>query len=202
MQHPDSGQYFAEDPSVASSPTTVRLALADMTLDLVVDRGVFSAGRVDPGTRYLLGAAAAPPGVRVAADVGCGYGPIAVTLARRCPDAVVWAVDTNRRARELCAQNALGAGCRNVRVAAPDEVPEDLAVDLIWSNPPIRIGKAALHTLLEGWLDRLTPDGKAILVVQWHLGSDSLARHLTGKGWDVARLGSRTGYRLLEVGRG
>jgi 16S rRNA (guanine1207-N2)-methyltransferase len=78
-------------------------------------------------------------------------------------------------------------------------VPPELRFAAIWSNPPIRIGKEALHDLLGTWLARLTPDGVAILVVQRHLGADSLAEWLRGQGWDVARLRSRMSYRLLEV---
>ncbi|NNE72542.1 MAG: methyltransferase, partial [Acidimicrobiales bacterium] len=81
----------------------------------------------------------------------------------------------------------------------PDALDPDLTFDLIWSNPPIRIGKAALRDLLTRWLDRLTPAGTAVLVVQKHLGSDSLQTWLNEQGWATERLGSRMGYRLLAV---
>jgi len=119
-------------------------------------------------------------------------------LARRAPGARVWAVDVNRRALTLCAENAAAAGV-DVRTAVPEEVPADVRFAGIWSNPPVRIGKEALHGLLAAWLDRLTPDGRAALVVHRHLGADSLARWLEGEGWPTARLGSRMGYRLLDV---
>ncbi len=196
-----AGHYFDPRPTSRSSPGRVRLALPDMTLDLAVDRGVFSSTRVDPGTRLLLTQAPPPPASGVMVDLGCGYGPIACTLARRCPQATIWAVDVNARARTLCAANAAAAGAANVRVVAPHEVPAGLHVDVIWSNPPVRIGKAALHELLAGWLGRLVPGGAAVLVVHRHLGSDSLARWLTEQGWTVGRLTSRAGYRLVEVRR-
>ena len=132
-------------------------------------------------------------------DLGCGAGPIAVTLAGRAPGARVWAVDVNERARALCAANASANGRTNIVVAAPDDVPADVRFDVIWSNPPIRIGKAALHELLAAWLDRLTPSGRAVLVVQKHLGADSLQRWLIEHGWPTVRLASAKGYRLLEV---
>ena len=84
-------------------------------------------------------------------------------------------------------------------VTAPDDVPASVRFETIVSNPPIRIGKAALHDLLEHWLDRLTPTGTAWLVVQKHLGADSLATWLTARGHDVERVRSRQGYRILRV---
>jgi 16S rRNA (guanine1207-N2)-methyltransferase len=182
----------------------VELTLPDLQLMLQTDRGVFGTGGVDPGTKLLLLEAPPPrdePGTHLL-DLGCGYGPIALALARRAPRATVWAVDVNERARALCAANAEAAGVTNVRVASPSEVEVGVRFAGIWSNPPIRIGKPALHALLATWLDRLAEGGRAWLVVHKHLGSDSLARWLAESGHRTQRLGSRAGYRILEVGAG
>lgn len=195
----DPGHYFDVNPGSPSRPGVVRLDLPDRSLALRTDRGVFSGDRVDPGTKYLLLDAPGPPATGTFVDLGCGYGAIACTLAARAPGATVWAVDVNRRAVELCAANAADLRLPNVHAVEPASVRDDLAVDLIWSNPPIRIGKDALHDLLAGWLRRLVPGGRAVLVVQKHLGADSLHRWLADAGWPTERLGSRTGYRLLEV---
>ena len=175
----------------------MRLALPDLTLELVTDAGVFSRDGIDPGTKLLLLEAPAPAPAGDLLDLGCGYGAIALVLARRSPGATVWAVDVNERARALTSANAAAAGLENVRVAGPDEVPDDVRFATIWSNPPIRIGKEALHAVLQRWLRRL--EGSAVLVVQKHLGSDSLARWLGEQGFGVERLRSRAGYRLLEA---
>ena len=192
------GHYFDENPSVASDRGTVPLVLPDLSATLVTDRGVFARDAVDPGTKLLLLDGPRPPAEGDLLDLGCGYGPVAVTLARRSPGARVWAVDVNRRALDLCAENAVAAGVE-VRTATPDEVPGDVRFAGIWSNPPVRIGKEALHELLATWLDRLTPEGRAALVVHRHLGADSLARWLVESGWPTTRTTSRMGYRLLEV---
>lgn len=194
-------QYFEEDPAVASDRRTVRLALPDVTLDLVTDAGVFSKEDVDPGSKLLLLEAPEPAQSGALLDLGCGYGALAVTMAARAPEAEVWAVDVNRRAVELTAENARTNGFDNVRAVTPDAVPADLRFATIWSNPPIRIGKPALHDLLREWLPRLDAGGEAILVVHKHLGSDSLAAWLTQEGWAVDRLKSRMGYRILRVTR-
>ena len=183
------------------------LALPDRTLTLTTDAGVFSAERVDPGTRLLLQEAPPPPpGPRQLLDLGCGYGALAVVMALRAPEATVWAVDVNERAVGLCAENAAANDAANVNPlvvdagGSPTGTDQALPVfDLIWSNPAIRVGKAALHEMLGTWLDRLTPDGRAVLVVQRHLGADSLAAWLNDEGWPTDRLASRRGYRLLDV---
>ena len=193
-------QYWTSRPEVGSRPDQVDLLLPDLELTLETDSGVFSGTRIDRGTRFLLMEGAQPAeGATELLDLGCGYGPIACSLAVRSPGSRVWAVDVNERALALCSSNAASAGLDNVVVSTPDDMPDDVTFNAIWSNPPIRIGKAALHDLLSTWLDRLAPGGTAHLVVQRHLGSDSLARWLTDEGWDTHRRASRKGFRLLDV---
>jgi 16S rRNA (guanine1207-N2)-methyltransferase len=193
-----TGHYFDADPAAGRNPRTLSLHLPDLSLSLATDAGVFSAERVDSGTRVLLSTAGDPHGASLL-DLGCGYGPIALTLASRAPQATVYAIDVNARARGLCAANAAANSLSNVAVHAPEEVDPELRFDEIWSNPPIRIGKAALHELLTTWLDRLTPTGRALLVVQKHLGADSLLEWLNAQGYPTTRQSSRQAYRILEV---
>ncbi len=196
------GHYFDDDPDTKSKPTLVEINLPDLALQLTADRGVFSSQHLDAGTKFLLlEAPPLGPDDRRILDVGCGWGPIAVVAARRAPDAHVWAIDVNERARNLTTQNAAALGLANrITVGTPDAIDAAQQFDRILSNPPIRIGKAALHDLLDRWLARLTPTGVAHLVVQRHLGSDSLADWLEGQGHGVHRLKSRAGFRILEVG--
>ena len=191
--------YFEARPAVPSRPRTVRLHLGDLDLELQTDRGVFGSKGVDAGTLVLLKEAPFPPRAGEILDLGAGYGPIAVALARRSPDARVWAVDVNERAVELARANAAAAGATNVTAAAPDAIPAAVRFDAIYSNPPVRVGKAPLHRLLEAWLPRLKPGAAAYLVVQRNLGSDSLAKWLGEQGYLVSRLKSKKGYRVLEV---
>ena len=195
-------QYFDDQPRAAARPRRVEVSLGEGSAPIVLttDRGVFSYGRLDAGTRLLLDTA--PPlarGDRRVLDLGCGWGPIACVAALRAPHAAVTAVDVNARALRLTARNASSVGAPNVTVAHPDGVNPELRFHRILSNPPIRIGKPALRKLLGRWLDRLEPGGRAHLVVHRNLGSDSLALWLGGRGHRVTRLVSRAGYRVLEV---
>ena len=221
--------YFSPSPKSpgldsSGNRRSVTLRLKDLTVELRTGRGVFSAGRVDPGTLLLLKHAPLPPppagngngttGGRVLVDVGCGYGPIAVTLALRAPDANLWAVDVNERARQLTEANLAAAGvtvtvgaaprpggapAARATVCGPHQVPETLRVDAFYCNPPVRIGKAALDGLLAGWIERLRPGGFAVLVMHKNLGADSLARRLAAAGRTPQRLAVGGGYRVMRV---
>jgi 16S rRNA (guanine1207-N2)-methyltransferase len=192
--------YFAAQPRSAHRPGLVRVILPDLYLELETDSGMFSPSRLDPGTRFLLESELIPgPGEHLL-DLGCGYGPIACAMAVRAPDATVWAVDVNERALALCAANAARAGLGNVRAVLPDAPGLPASFGDIWSNPPVRIGKPALHELLRRWLARLAPDAGATLVMARNLGSDSLQGWLEQtQGWQVRRVAARSGYRLLRV---
>ena len=209
-----SHHYFEARPAAPHRPGLVRVVLPDVYLELETDSGVFSPGRLDPGTRLLLESGPVPPDGGDLLDLGCGYGPVACVLASRAPAATVWAVDVNERALELCSRNAAKAGLRNVRCVTPGSpgIPEHFAG--IWSNPPVRIGKAPLHDLLLGWLGRLSregsacsggddppapPRGQACVVMARNLGADSMHSWLQEQGWPVRRLAARSGYRLLLI---
>lgn len=191
--------YFDESPDVRSNETVVDVALADIAFTMLTDRGVFSHGHVDTGTALLMREAPPPAASGDLLDLGCGSGPLALAMAMRSPGATVWAVDPNERARDLTRRNAARNGLGNVRVCAPSDVPQDVQFKTIWSNPPIRVGKAALHDLLRGWLARLTDEGDAVLVVQKHLGADSLQRWMANEGHPTERIASKAGFRLLHV---
>ncbi|WP_374969775.1 class I SAM-dependent methyltransferase [Terrabacter sp. BE26] len=195
--------YFTAEPATPEERRAIEVTLDGRRLTLTTARGVYSPDRLDPGTAVLLAGAPDPSPTGDLLDIGCGWGPISLTLAMRSPRARVWGVDVNRRALDLARANAAAAGVGNVTFCEPDELPADLRFATIWSNPPIHVGKAALHALLERWLPRLTDDGVAHLVVQKHLGSDSLQKWLNQQDWGLAcaRLSSAKAFRILEVRR-
>ncbi len=192
-------QYFDPAPAVESKPRAVHLHVGELALELQADRGVFGSRGIDLGTRVLLREAPAPPSQGDILDLGSGYGPIAIALARQAPGARIWAVDINQRAVELTRKNAAAAAVANVTACTPDEVPGEVKFAAIYSNPPVRVGKAPLHELLIRWLGRLEAGGRAYLVVQRNLGADSLAAWLAAQGYEVQRLKSKKGYRVLQV---
>lgn len=197
--------YFTANPSAPDRRFPLPVRLAGRDLDLVSSSAVFSGHGLDKATAVLLDRldeVAEPREGGTLVDLGCGWGPIALTAALRHPGVEVWAVDVSERARELTAENARRAGVENLRVLAPEEIPGDLAVDTLWSNPPIRIGKPALHELLREWTARLRPTGTAALVVGKNLGADPLARWLGEllPAREVGKAASAKGFRVLEIG--
>lgn len=193
--------YFSADPTVAFKRAPVVADVWGHELRLTSGSGVFAQGRVDIGTAILFRETAPPAGGRIL-DLGCGWGVIGLAIATAVPDAVVTAVDVNERAVLLAGENAAALGLADRFTATtPDGVAAGASYDEIWSNPPIRIGKEALHALLLTWLPRLAPGGRAVMVVGKNLGADSLQRWLGEQGYPTTRLASAKGFRVLETRR-
>jgi 16S rRNA G1207 methylase RsmC len=198
--------YFSADPSAPFAREPLTCEVWGQRLDLVSGSGVYSRGRLDVGTAVLF-RETEPPAPGHVLDLGTGYGVIGLAVAAAWrADGVpagsgsgVTGVEVNQRAVVLANQNAASLGLQDRFVACdPDGVPDDVRLDEIWSNPPIRIGKPALHDLLLNWLARLRPDGRAVMVVGKNLGGDSLQAWLTDQGYPTTRLASAKGFRVLE----
>lgn len=196
--------YFTSEPGSASRPKSIRVRLGERDVDLTTAPGVFSPAHLDTGTAVLLRSVPSPPAHGQLLDIGCGWGPIALDLALRSPEATVWAVDVNRRALDLVRANAAQLHIPNIMPATPDDVPSALRFAAIWANPPIRVGKAALHDILATWLPRLEPGAEAHLVVAKHLGAESLERWLAtelGPEFLVERAAIDKGFRVIRARR-
>lgn len=200
----ESDHYFSASPSSAEHLRRIPVSLAGRSGQVTTAGGVFSPDHVDGGTAVLLANTPPPPPGGHLLDLGCGWGPIALSLAIASPHATVWAVDVNERALDLLRRNAAEWGLENVNAVLPDDVPGDVEFRTIRSNPPIRVGKNELHGLLERWIPRLDERSDAWLVVQRNLGSDSLQRWIAATfdgGYSVGRAATARGFRVLKVRR-
>lgn len=198
-------QYFSANPNSLDLRRTLQVDLRGKEVSVQVSNGVFSSSKLDLGTAVLLKHAPQPPENGRFFDIGCGWGAISLALGFESPNAQIYAVDVNERALELTNINAKNAGLNNIHTyLVEDALKEDELkdIDLIWSNPPIRVGKDVLHNILLTWLPRLKVGGAAYLVVQKNLGSDSLIPWLSknlGEDFSVEKYASSKGYRIIEV---
>jgi 16S rRNA (guanine1207-N2)-methyltransferase len=194
--------YFSQEPGSALKPKSIVIPVAGEMVTVTTASGTFSPAQLDFGTEVLIEQMDLAPESGDILDLGCGWGPIALNLAKLRPSAKVWAVDVNTRSVELTSKNAKDLGLSNITAVVPEQVPENLVFSGIWSNPPIRIGKKELHELLLRWLPRLAAGAEAYLVVQKNLGSDSLqkwlAEELAGN-YEVSRYTSIKTYRVIKV---
>ena len=204
-----AAHYFNSQPATPMKRRPLSVVLAGETRQLQTAGGIFSPDGVDKGTIILLNEAPPPATEGNLLDIGCGWGPIALTLALRSPETTVYAVDVNERSIELTRDNAKALGLANIKASTPDGVHPDIRFNTIWSNPPIRVGKSELHSILLMWLPRLARNGNAYLVVQKNLGSDSLQRWLAAElatqfpeaGFTVSRDSTHKAFRILRVTR-
>jgi 16S rRNA (guanine1207-N2)-methyltransferase len=193
-----SEHYFASNPAIESKLRSVEFTVQDTLFKLQASSGTFSATRLDAGTKALLGYLDDVSGDVL--DIGCGWGPIAISIAKLYPATKVWALDINQRSLELTRLNAKSANLGNVMAVTESEISADQTFNQIWSNPPIRVGKEVLHTLMRTWLPRLRPGGSATLVVQKQLGADSFTKWLADEFPElkVERIGTEKGYRIIR----
>lgn len=199
-----SEHYFTATPASAEQLRELAVTLNGRNVVLKTASGIFSPDHIDSGTAVLLHHIPEPPTEGNILDLGCGWGPIALTAALQSPGALVWAIDVNERALELVRQNANILGIENVIAVRPDQVPDEIRFSSIRSNPPIRVGKNNLHDMLQRWVPRMLPGTDAWFVVSRNLGSDSLQKWLANtftNGFSVSRAATSRGFRVLKVRR-
>lgn len=192
--------YFSEQPTGEFKPKKIFTSIDGAKVELFTAGGTFSPDHMDTGTAILLEHADEAPNEGNLLDIGCGWGPIALTLATKNPDATIWAVDVNERSLELTRMNAKKLGLANIRVCHIEEVPDDIKFAGIWSNPPIRVGKDALHEILKTWLPRLEEECESYLVVSKDLGADSLLKWMQTEFTQLEseRIETAKGFRILR----
>lgn len=193
--------YFSPQPIVPSRPRELWWTVAGRDWRFVTDAGVFSGGRIDPGTRLLCQTVNLPPGARFI-DWGAGYGVLGLVLAAQDPAAFGLLVEINGRAARLAALNARLNGVDNCRVVQTDGLSAVAAkkeFDAVVSNPPLRAGRKVVRRLLTEARKRLRQGGALWLVVRRRQGAASLARDLEACFGPAETVARKSGYRVLRA---
>jgi 16S rRNA G1207 methylase RsmC len=201
---PSTEHYFSPQPAGDFKTTEIEVSLAGRELTVETAGSIFSPDRLDMGSDALMRIVPQTPETGNFLDLGCGWGPLAITMALEAPDAAIYAIDVNERALELTRRNAARLTLANIHVSTPTEVPADVNFDIIWSNPPIRVGKAELHSIMKHWIPRLLVGGIGYFVVAKHLGADSFEKWLRTEfadAYDVFREDHYKGFRVIKVTR-
>lgn len=192
--------YFSRQPTASSRRRLIQTVIRGRRWSFRTDRGVFSPLAVDAGSRLLAETMTIRPS-DVVLDLGCGYGVLGLVAAALAPQGGIVMVDVNERAVELAKENAGLAGAGNVEVVTGDGVEpvRGRRFDVVVTNPPIRIGKAALHRLLRDACEVLRPGGRLYFVARTSQGARTLARDAAEIFDEVREIERGGGYRVYEA---
>ncbi|WP_018924681.1 class I SAM-dependent methyltransferase [Salsuginibacillus kocurii] len=193
-----SEHYYSSQPEVKSSPETFTAELRGREFSFTSDRGVFSKGEVDEGSRLLVENFAFPAVEGRVLDIGCGYGPVGLALAADTEHEVVLA-DVNERAVELSRKNADRAGLRNVEVVKSDQFEAiEGSFAAIVSNPPIRAGKNVVHSMITKAREHLLEQGELWVVIRKKQGAPSARAHMETLFAEVEIVRRNKGFYVLR----
>ncbi|MFY3792643.1 class I SAM-dependent methyltransferase [Ureibacillus sp. MALMAid1270] len=197
-----SEHYYSKKPQIESSPRHFKFNLLGNSFLFETDRGVFSKSEVDFGSRTLIETFQMPEVEGVIMDIGCGYGPIGLSIAKQNPDRIVYMMDVNERAVLLAKKNAETNGVQNVRIFGSDgvtAVDEDVQAAAILTNPPIRAGKEVVFKFYDGAYEKLVPNGELWVVIQKKQGAPSTVAHLEERFAVVEVVEKKKGYWIIKA---
>ena len=191
--------YYTRDPQSASRPAECAFTYRGIDLTFRTDAGVFSRGEVDTGTRVLLEALPEEMHGEIL-DLGCGWGAIGISVARKWPETRVTMADVNTRALELTRENAK-RNRAEVICAESDGMAafQGKAFDAVVTNPPIRAGKQVIYRMFADAAEALKPDGALYLVIRKQQGAESCIRYLQTIYASVEKLDRSGGFWVLKA---
>lgn len=200
--------YYSENPDIEHQERKWNFNLLGNEFRFVTDNGVFSKRTVDFGSRTLLEALEEShlfdemDGKVL--DVGCGYGPIGLAIAKKYPQLEVDMVDVNNLALDLAKENAGTNGIHNVNIFASNVYQQIIPTDYsaIVSNPPIRAGKKVVHEILEGAFDHLKDGGTLTVVIQKKQGAPSAKKKMEEVFGNCQMIARNKGYQILQSKKG
>jgi len=197
-----TNHYYSQQPEAESNRKSWTFTLRGNSFHFQSDRGVFSKNEVDFGSRLLIETFTKPDQKGDLLDVGCGYGPIGISLAKEFKDLTVDMIDVNERAVELAKVNAEANGVKNVRIIASnlfENVDPSKKYAAVLTNPPIRAGKKVVHEIFEKSFESLLPGGELWIVIQKKQGAPSAIAKLDEMFKEVVTVKKDKGYFIIRA---
>ena len=193
--------YFQEDPNLASRERRLTLDIDNKHLEFISDNGVFSKDKIDEGTIAFLKVLVPLRLSGKILDLGCGYGPIGLTIAITSPNARVDLADINSRAVALCERNAKQLGLSQRVTCLQSDIYEKIEgpYDSIVVNPPIRAGKVVTYAMYEGAMQNLIDGGSLFIVIRKAQGAESAARYIESLFGNIKLLDRHKGYHIYQA---
>ncbi|UXR61695.1 class I SAM-dependent methyltransferase [Staphylococcus schleiferi] len=195
--------YYDVHPDATPDEREISYYYQQHELSLTTDTGVFSRDKVDFGSDLLIQTFLNehPPGqLKRIIDVGCGYGPIGLMVAKVAPHDHITMLDVNHRALALAKRNAKANGISNVTIQESDGLAmiEDEACDYVLTNPPIRAGKQVVHQILTDAYRVLKTEGALYVVIQKKQGMPSAKKKMDEVFGNVSSVKNSKGYHILK----
>ncbi len=193
--------YFDLDPSLASKERTIEYFIDGRTITLVSDNGVFSKNKIDEGSLAFLKVIVPLRLSGKILDLGCGYGPIGLTIAMTSPEARVDLADINTRALALCEKNAELLGLSQRVTVLQSDVYNNIEgkYDSIVVNPPIRAGKIVTYSMYEGAYTHLIDGGSLFIVIRKNQGAPSASKYIENIFGNISLLERDKGYYIFQA---
>jgi 16S rRNA (guanine1207-N2)-methyltransferase len=196
-----SEHYYSRTQKVESEPKFWDFTLRSQLFRFKTDNGVFSKKEVDFGSRLLIEAFELPNVEGSVLDVGCGYGPIGLSIAKNYPERIVHMIDVNERAIELSKANAVQNAVHNVEIYESDTLinVKEYNFAAILTNPPIRAGKKTVHDIFEQSYEHLVTGGELWIVIQKKQGAPSALEKLKERFTIVETIDKSKGYFIIKA---
>ena len=196
-----SNHYYSNKPETESKPRQWKFTLLGFEFKFETDAGVFSKSEVDFGSRVLIDAFEMPEVEGDVLDVGCGYGPIGLSIAKANPERFVHMMDVNTRALQLAEKNASINGVQNVRIFESDGLSSvgDVKAAAILTNPPIRAGKETVFRFYDGAFEKLVNGGELWVEKKKKQGAPSSVSHLEEMFSEVDVVEKKKGYWIIRA---
>jgi len=195
-----TNHYYSQNPEVGSDPQHFTFDLRGHSFRFKTDHGVFSKKEVDFGSRVLIDAFEPSEVEGPVLDVGCGYGPIGLSLAKEFPERIIHMIDVNERALSLASENAKANGIGNVEIYRSDRLAqvEEKKFSAILTNPPIRAGKETVHAIFTESAEHLAENGELWVVIQKKQGAPSAMEKMEELFSNVEVVVKKKGYYILR----